>query len=42
MDEKTLKGMAMDYYLDRDVFYKRSFYGTLHRCLNEKKVVKAL
>jgi len=42
MDEKTLKGMAMDYYLDRDVFYKRSFYGTLLRCLNEKKVVKAL
>jgi hypothetical protein len=42
MDEKTLRGMNRDYYLDIDVFYKRSFYETLLRCLNEKKVVKAL
>ena len=32
----------MDYYLDGDALYKRSFDRTLLRCLNEKEVVQAL
>jgi hypothetical protein len=32
----------MDYYLNGEVLYKRSFNGTLLRCLNEKEVKKAL
>jgi hypothetical protein len=27
MDEKTLRRMTIDYYLDKDVLYKRSFEG---------------
>jgi hypothetical protein len=41
-DEKTLRRMVMDYYLDEDVLYKRSFDETLLKCLNEKKVMQAL
>jgi hypothetical protein len=32
----------MDYYLDREVLYKRTFDGTLLRCLNEKNTEKIL
>jgi hypothetical protein len=32
----------MDYYLDEDVLYKRSFDETLLKCLNEKKFMQAL
>jgi hypothetical protein len=41
-DEKNLRRMAMDYYLDEDVIYKRSFDETLLKCMNEKKVMQAL
>ena len=42
MDEQILRRMVMDYYLDGDALYKRSFDRTLLRCLNEKEVVQAL
>lgn len=32
----------MDYYLDREVLYNRTFDGTLLKCLNEKDVEKIL
>ena len=32
----------MDYYLDEEVLYKRSFDKALLRCLNEEKARKAL
>lgn len=32
----------MDYYLDGEILYKRSFNGTLQRCLNEKEAKQAL
>ena len=35
MDKKTLRRLAMDFYLDGEILYKRSFDGTLLRCLNE-------
>jgi len=41
-DEKTLRRMVMNHYLDVDVLYKRSFDKTLLRCLNEKEVMQAL
>lgn len=34
---KTLRKMTMDYYLDEDLLYKRSFDWTLLKCLNKKK-----
>jgi hypothetical protein len=34
--------MAMDFYLDGEILYKRSFGETLPRCLNEKEVEQAL
>lgn len=37
MDAKTLRKMAMDYYLDGEILYKRLFDGTFLRCLNEKE-----
>jgi hypothetical protein len=42
MGEKTLRRMTIDYYLDEDVLYKRSFEGALLKCLNEKEVVQVL
>jgi len=41
-DEKTLWRMAMDYYLDDEILCKRSFDGTLLRCLNEKEARQEL
>jgi hypothetical protein len=41
-DQKTLRRMTMDYYLDEEVLYKRSFDGTLLRCLSENKARKTL
>ncbi|XP_061979625.1 uncharacterized protein LOC133700079 [Populus nigra] len=35
MDKKTLRRLARDFYLDGEILYKRSFDGTLLRCLNE-------
>jgi hypothetical protein len=32
----------MDYYLDEEVLYKRSFDGTFLRCSNEEEARKAL
>jgi hypothetical protein len=37
MDAKTLRKMAMDYYLDGEILYKRLFDGTFLRYLNEKE-----
>jgi ribonuclease HI len=34
MDKKTLRRLAMGFYLDGEIMYKRSFDGTLLRCLN--------
>jgi hypothetical protein len=41
-DEKTLKKIVMNYYLDCKILYKRSFEGTFLRCLNEKKAIQLL
>jgi DNA mismatch repair ATPase MutS len=35
MDKKTLRRLAMDFNPDGETLYKRSFDGTLLRCLNE-------
>ncbi|XP_073259793.1 uncharacterized protein [Populus alba] len=42
MDKKTLRRLAMDFYLDREILYKRSFNRTLLRCLNETNAKNAL
>lgn len=34
--------MSIDYYLDGEILYKRSFYWNLLRCLNEKETKQAL
>ena len=34
--------MAMNFYLDGKILYKRSFDGTMLRCLNENKIKQAL
>jgi hypothetical protein len=36
---KTLQRLTMNYYLDAEVLYKRSFNGTLLRCLDKKKII---
>ncbi|XP_052312616.1 uncharacterized protein LOC112328848 [Populus trichocarpa] len=41
-DKKTLRRLATDFYLDGEILYKRSFDGTLLRCLNEADARKAL
>ena len=41
-DKKTLRRLAIDFYLDGEILYKRSFDGTLLRCLNEIDARKAL
>ncbi|KAL3567809.1 hypothetical protein D5086_030460 [Populus alba] len=42
MDKKTLRRLAWDFYLDGEIMYKRSFDGTLLRCLNETDARNAL
>jgi len=42
MDKRTLRRLAMDFYLDGEILYKRSFDGTLLRCLNEIDAKNAL
>jgi hypothetical protein len=42
MDKKTLRRLATSFYLDGEVLYKRSFDGTLLRCLNEVDARKVL
>jgi hypothetical protein len=42
VDKKTLRRMAIEYYIDREILYKRSFDETLLRCMNESKANKAL
>ena len=41
-NKKTLRRLAIDLYLDGEISYKRSFDGTLLRCLNETDAIKAL
>jgi ribonuclease HI len=41
-DEKTLRKMTMNFYLDGEILYKRSFDGTLLRCLNENEIEQVL
>jgi hypothetical protein len=35
IDKKTLRRLAMDFYLDGEILYKKSSDGTLLRCLDE-------
>jgi len=42
IDMKILRILGMDFYLDREVLYKRSSDGTLLRCLNEAKARNTL
>ena len=41
-DMKTLRRLAMEFYLDGEILYKRSFNGTLLRCLDEIEAKVAL
>jgi hypothetical protein len=41
-DKKTLRRLAMNFYFDREILYKRSFDGILLRCLNETDARNAL
>ena len=42
IDEETLRRMAVNFYLDGEILYRRSFDGTLLRCLDEKEIGQAL
>jgi hypothetical protein len=42
MDKKTMRKLAMNLYLDGEILYKKSFDGTLLRCLNETDARNAL
>jgi hypothetical protein len=42
VDKRTLTRMAMEYYIDGEILYKRSFDGTLLRCLGGLEANKAL
>jgi hypothetical protein len=42
MDKKTLRRMAIEYYIDEEILYKRLFDGTSLRCLNKIEANKAL
>nr|XP_034909787.1 uncharacterized protein LOC118045297 [Populus alba] len=42
MDKKTIRRLAMSFYLDGEILYKRSFDGTLLRCLSATDARKAL
>jgi hypothetical protein len=42
MDKKTPRRLVRDFYLDGKILYKRSFDGTLLRCLNETDARNAL
>ncbi|KAG5226363.1 RNA-directed DNA polymerase (Reverse transcriptase), Ribonuclease [Salix suchowensis] len=42
IEKKTLRRLAMDFYLDGEVLYKRSSDGTLLRCLDENEARDAL
>ena len=39
---KTLRRLVMDFYLNGEILYKKSSYGTLLRCLDEAEVKGAL
>ncbi|XP_061945039.1 uncharacterized protein LOC133669048 [Populus nigra] len=41
-DMKTLRRLAMEFYLDGEILYKRSFNGALLRCLDEIEAKVAL
>ena len=41
-DKETLRRMAVNFYLDGEILYRRSFDGTLLRCLDEKEIGQAL
>jgi len=38
IDKKTWRRLAMDFYVDGETLYKKSFDGTLLRCLDDMKV----
>jgi hypothetical protein len=42
VDKKTSRRMAIEYYIDGEILYKRSFDETLLKCMNESKANKAL
>ena len=42
IEKKTLRRIAMEFYIDGEILYKRSFDGTLLRCLDEAEANKAL
>nr|XP_034889983.1 uncharacterized protein LOC118030069 [Populus alba] len=42
IDKRNLRRMAMEYYIDGEILYKRSFDGTLLRCLSDLEANMAL
>jgi len=42
MDEKTLRRITMNYFLDCEILYERLPDKTFLKCMNEKKVEQAL
>ena len=42
IDKKTLRRLAMDFYLDGEILYKKSSDGTLLRCFDEVEAKNAL
>jgi hypothetical protein len=42
IDKKTLRRLAMNFYLDGEILYKKSFDGTSLRCLDEAKAKDTL
>jgi hypothetical protein len=42
IDKKTLRRIAMEFYINGEILYKRSFDGTLLRCLSDLEANKAL
>ena len=41
-DKETLRRLAAIFFLDGEILYRRSFDGTLLRCLDEKEIGQAL
>jgi hypothetical protein len=42
MDARTLRNMAMNYYLDGEILYKKSFDRNLLRFFNKKEAKQTL
>jgi hypothetical protein len=42
VDKKTLERLEINYFIDGEILYKRGFYGTLLKCLDEKETKKGV